>query len=177
MVQANILSDGIQAREELTALLGILPNDLPSLPEQLADPILSNDLETFLQQLPNIRGLLADVQIAREQVNLRKSEKVWNPTIGISAGSEGNESLVGFNLNIPLNVRNSYSAEVEAAQQILIAKEQRAHQGYRDTRASLIASTERFRNLLKAWNNWRQHGRESVDQQLTLIKKLWKCFN
>ena len=106
---------------------------------------------------------------------MRKSEKAWNPTIGLSAGSEGEESLIGINLSIPLNMRNSFSAEVDAAQQTLIASEQRAHQAYRDARSTLMISTERYRLLLKAWDNWRAHGRDSVAQQLTLIKQLWQA--
>jgi len=173
--QANTLSNATQAREKLRAILGILPESLPSLPEQLPKPSLNDDLDAFLQQLPVIRSQLAEVQVVKKQVNLRKAEKAWNPTIGLSAGSDGEESLIGINLSIPLNVRNSYSADVDAAQQSLIAKEQRVHQAYRDNRSTLVTSTERYRLLLKTWNNWRQHSRSSVDQQLTLIKQLWQA--
>ncbi len=175
MEQANMQSDKAEAREALRAVMGVMPDFLPALPEQLPEPKLNNDLEAFLQQLPSIRSLLADVQVTRQQVLLRKSEKAWNPSIGVSAGSEGEESLVGFNLSIPLNVRNSYSAEVDAAQQMFIANEQRTHLAYRNTRANLISTTERYRNLLKAWNSWREYSRDSVQQQLLLIKQLWQA--
>jgi len=175
MEQANILSDVAKAREDLRATIATMPDDLPDLPERLPEPKLNNDLEASLQKLPVIRIQLAEVRATRQQVNLRKSEKAWNPTIGVSAGSEGDESLVGFNLSIPLNIRNSYSAEVDAAQQALIASEQRAHLAYRDTRATLLVTTERYRNLLKAWNSWQQHSHSRVEQQLMLIKQLWKA--
>lgn len=175
MEQANMMSDKAEAREALRAVMAVMPDFLPALPEQLPEPKLNNDLEAFLQQLPSIRSLLADVQVTRQQVLLRKSEKAWNPTVGFSAGSEGEESLVGFNLSIPLNVRNSYSAEVDAAQQIFVANEQRTHLAYRNTRANLISTTERYRNLLKAWNNWRQYSHDSVQRQLQLIKQLWQA--
>jgi len=172
--QANTLANSIEAREKLRALLGVLPSSLPDLPEALPEPKLNNELESFLQQLPVIRSQLAEVQVAREQVNLRKSEKAWNPTIGVSAGTEGEESLVGINLSIPLNIRNSFSAEVDAAQQDLIAGQQRMQLTYRKTRAGLIATTERYRHLRNTWNAWRQESRSSVEQQLSLIKRLWK---
>lgn len=175
MEQANTLSDAVEAREKLRARLAILPDVLPDLPEALPEPVLDNDLENFLQQLPIIRSQLAETQITRQKVKLRKSETAWNPTIGVSTGSEDDASLVGINLSIPLNIRNSYSAEVDAAQQNLIASEQRAHQAYRNTRARLIVITEQYRHLLNAWNNWRQHGRNNVEQQLKLIKKLWQA--
>lgn len=175
MEQAGILSNATEARENLRALLGSLPAELPVLPEQLPVPTLNQDLEAFLQQLPIIRAQLANVDIARKQVELRKSEKAWDPTISVRAGSEENESLVGFNLSIPLNIRNSFSAEVDAAQQDLISRQQRMQLAYRDARARLIVTTERYKNLLNAWNSWRENSRNSVEQQLVLIKQLWQA--
>jgi len=172
--QANTLANSTEANEKLRALLGVMPMSLPNLPEALPEPKLNIELESFLQQLPVIRSQLAEVQVAREQLNLRKSEKAWNPTIGVSAGTEGEESLVGINLSIPLNIRNSFSAEVDAAQQDLIARQQRTQLTYRKTRAGLIATTERYRQLRNTWNAWRQESRKSVEQQLSLIKQLWK---
>jgi len=175
MEQANALSNATEASEKLRATLGTLPSSLPVLPERLPEPVLKNDLEVFLQQLPVIRSQLAEVQVARQELALRKSETAWDPTISVSAGSEGKEDLIGFNLSIPLNIRNNFSAEVDVAHQNLIAHEQRAQLAYRDTRATLIVATDRYRNLLKAWNSWREQSRISVDQQLTLIKQLWQA--
>ncbi|MCW8934566.1 MAG: TolC family protein [Gammaproteobacteria bacterium] len=175
MEQANMMSDMSAAREKLRALTGSMPDHIPALPELFFEPKLNHNLEVFIQKLPAIRSLLADTQVTKQQVLLRKSETAWNPTIGISAGSEGDESLVGLNLSIPLNIRNNYSAEVDAAQQVFIASEQRTHMAYRDTRANLIATTERYRNLLNAWNNWRDYSGDNVQQQLRLIKKLWRA--
>jgi len=175
MDQAGTLSNATEARESLRALLGALPKTVPALPEQLPAPTLQDNLESFLQQLPVIRAQLADVEIARKQVELRKSEKAWDPTISVSAGTEGEEDLIGFNLSIPLNIRNSFSAEVDAAQQDLIANQQRTQLAYRDARGRLIVTTERYKNLLNAWNSWRENSRDSVDQQLVLIKQLWQA--
>lgn len=175
MEQASTLSNATQAQESLRAILGSLPESLPVLPEQLPPPVLQQDLETFLQKLPVIRAQLAGVEIARKQVELRKSEKAWDPTISVRAGSEDDESLVGFNLSIPLNIRNSYSAEVDAAQQDLISRQQRTQLAYRDARGRLIVTTERYKNLLNAWNSWRENSRNSVEQQLVLIKQLWQA--
>jgi len=173
MDRAKILSNVAEANEGLRAIMGKLPAELPALPEQLPTPILQDDLESFLMNLPNIRFNLADVQSKKQQIALRRSEQAWDPTIGVAVGSERGDNLIGLNLTIPLNVRNDFSAEVDVAHQEMIASEQRAQQDYRDTRSKLIATTERYRHLLNAWNNWRQNSRYSVDQQLILINKLW----
>jgi len=182
MEQANVQSDASEAREKLRVLLGYSAGDfvgdrfkkIPGLPEQLPTPEIKGDLDSFLQTLPLVKVQLADLQLSRNQVELKKSERAWNPTIGVRAGKEDDDSLIGFNLSIPLNVRNNFSAEVDVAQQESIATEQRAHIAFRDARASIIVTTERYRSLLTAWNNWRKYGRNSVDLQLSLIKKLWQ---
>jgi outer membrane protein, heavy metal efflux system len=179
MEQANVQADTSEAREKLRVLLGGFVGDsfrkLPDLPEQLPVPKIEGDLDAFLQTLPLVKVQLAELQLSRNQVELKKSEQAWNPTIGVRAGKEEENSLIGFSLSIPLNVRNNFSAEVDAAQQESIATEQRAHIAFRDARARIIVTTERYRSLLTAWNNWRKYSRSSVDQQLLLIKKLWQA--
>lgn len=175
MKHAKILSNASEANENLRAIMGTIPAELPALPEQLPTPMLEDDLESFLMSLPNIRFSLADVQSKKQQITLRRSEQAWDPTIGITAGTEGSDNLIGLNLRIPLNVRNDFSAEVDVAYQDMVASEQRAQQDFRDTKANLIATTERYQYLLSAWNNWRQNSRESVEQQLKLIDKLWQA--
>lgn len=175
MEQANVRSNATEALENLRAILGDLPLTLPGLPELLPEPNLEKDLSAFLQQLPIIRTQLAQVQVARKQVAFRQSEKAWDPTLSFSSGSEGSTDLIGFNLSIPIKLRNTYSAEVDVANQDLIASEQRAQLAYRNTRATLVINTERYRNLLNAWNSWRETSRDSVKQQLKLIKQLWQA--
>lgn len=175
MKHASQQANAYQAQEQLRALLGEMPDKLPDLPEILPEPSLPQNLNAFLQTLPVMRSLLAEVQAARQTVAVRQSEKAWNPTIGLAAGTEGEESLVGINLTIPLNVRNSFSAEVDAAQQDLIAIEQRTHLAYRNLRADVLSSAERYRQLQKAWNDWQNISQHSVKQQLSLIKQLWRA--
>jgi len=87
MEQAGILSDAAESREQLRVLLGSMPQTLPLLPEQLPEPELEENLEGFLQQLPEIRAQLAGVQAAKQQVEIRKSEKAWDPTISVTAAA------------------------------------------------------------------------------------------
>lgn len=172
--QVNAQSKATDSREKLRSIIGSLPKSLPLLPEQLPEPILNDDLEYILRNLPVVRAQLAKVQLAKQQIALRKSEQAWNPTVGVTAGSEGGENLIGLNLSIPLNVRNNFSAEVDVARQELIASEQRAQIAYRNTRARLAITTERYSDLLSASNHWRENGRISIEQQLILVDKLWQ---
>jgi len=175
MEHASSLSRVTEMHEQLRSIVGVLPEQLPVLPEQLSEPLLHDNLDSFLMELPTIRSKMAEVQSNRQQIALRKSQQAWNPTIGVTAGTEGGDGLIGLNLSIPLNVRNDFSAEVDVAYQQMIASEQRAQQDYRNIRANIIATTARYRNLLSAWDSWRQNSRDNVTQQLILINQLWQA--
>ncbi len=175
MEHASSLSRVTEVHEQLRSIVGMLPEQLPVLPEQLSEPVLQDNLDSFLLELPAIRSKMAEVQSNRQQIALRKSQQAWNPTIGVTAGTEGSDNLIGLNLSIPLNIRNNFSAEVDVAYQQLIASEQRAQQDYRNIRANIAATTVRYQNLLSAWDSWRQNSRDSVSQQLILINQLWQA--
>ena len=51
--------------------------------------------------------------------------------------------------------------------------EQALRQQKRDIKARLLSSTERFRLLQTAFNEWLKTGRGHVTRQLKLIKRLW----
>ncbi len=175
MTHAQALSDAAAAKEALRALFIRLPNSLPALPDELPDARLPGDRDGFIRSLPVMRALEASVSAKRYTVKLRKSERSWDPTIALRGGKEDSDTLVGATLTIPLNIRNPYRAEVEEAQQDLISSEQLAQQTFLDQRARVLATTERYRLLQQAWNDWKKTGRVSVNRQLSLIKKLWRA--
>jgi len=172
---AQALAEAATAKERLRSLIMDIPPVFPALPESLPTPRLPSDIESWVSQLPAMRAQEAQVAASRYTVALRKSERAWDPTIALRGGKEDRDSLVGLTLTIPLNVRNTFSAEVDAAQQDLIESEQSALQLYRDHRGRILASTEEFKLLQKAWDNWRINGQTSVSRQLELIKRLWRA--
>ncbi len=175
MTHAQALSDAAAAKESLRAIFVHLPNKLPVLPDELPYARLPADSDGFIRALPTMRALEAAVSAKRYTVKLRKSERSWDPTIALRGGKENSDRLIGATLTIPLNIRNTFRAEVEEAQQELINSEQLAQQMFRDQRARVLATTERYRLLQQAWVNWKKTGRVSVKRQLSLIKKLWRA--
>ena len=180
MDYSRSLSNKIEAEENIRALIGRSSVNLPALPNKFSKPILAKDLDAFLQKLPSIRLQLAELDAVKHQISIKKSETAWNPTVSVTAGSvEDNssnqkDSVIGFNLSIPLNIRNNFKNEVNAAHQDLIAQEQLTHMSYRSTRANLKSTKQRYQNLLNAWRHWREEGQESGNEQLALIQQLWE---
>ena len=175
MTHAQALSDAAAAKEALRAIFIRLPDKLPALPDELPYARLPEDSDRFIRALPTMRALEATVSAKRYTVELRKSERSWDPTIALRGGKEDSDSLIGATLTIPLNIRNTFRAEVEEAQQELISSEQLAQQMFRNQRARVLATTERYHLLQQAWINWKKTGRVSVNRQLNLIKKLWRA--
>jgi cobalt-zinc-cadmium efflux system outer membrane protein len=171
---AEARAEAAAAREQLRALFVRLPANLPSLPEDLPVAALPADREAFFRQLPVMRMKTAEVEAARHRVALRRSERSWDPTIALRGGKEDTQSLVGATLTVPLNIRNTYRAEVDTAQQELISVQQEAQQAWRDQQARLNASTERFRLLQQAWHNWQGSGRRNIQRQLRVLERLWR---
>jgi len=175
MVHAQILAEASAARQELRAQFVSLPASLPELPESMPKPELPEDQETFFRTLPIMRVREAQVAATRYTIKLRESERSWDPTVALRGGKEDQESLIGATITIPLNIRNTYQAEVDEARQNLIENEHSALMAYRNQRATVLASTERYQLLQNAWRNWRKTGRISINRQLNLIEQLWRA--
>ena len=173
MTHAQALSDAAAARENLIALYQLPPLSTPNLPELLPTPDLPENVDAILNDLPVMRKSEYKLVATSENVDLRQSERSWEPTIAVRGGREDEESLVGVTLSLPLKIRNNQKAEVQTARQELARSEQALRQQKRDIKARLLSSTERFRLLQTAFNEWLKTGRGHVTRQLKLIKRLW----
>ncbi len=172
---ASARADALEAREQLRTLLDPLPRRLPSLDADLPEARLPEDVDAFLLQVPRVRAVRARVEAAQGTVQLREAERAWDPTIALRGGKEGEESLTGIVVTLPLNVRNTFSAEVDAARAEYLQAEKEAAQAYRLARAQLISVAERYRLTRRAWRDWRRTGQTSIRSQLALLERLWRA--
>ena len=83
--------------------------------------------------------------------------------------------MIGATITIPLNIRNTYKAEVDEARQNLVENEHSALVAYRNQRATVLANTERYQLLQNAWRDWQKTGLSSINRQLNLIERLWRA--
>ncbi|GMR09021.1 MAG: TolC family protein [Gammaproteobacteria bacterium] len=175
MGHAQVVTEATSAMQQLVTYFGPLATRLAKVPESLPTPRVPADLDTYLTNLPEMRAHTAGITALRQSVTLRTREKSWDPTIAIRAGEEGKQDLIGASISVPLNIRNTYQANVDVAQQELIQKQQSAGLAFRQLRARVITNTERFRLLQQAWGQWQTAGKSHVDQQLVLLKRLWQA--
>lgn len=182
LTQANIeyatqKSTQAEAEQQLRLQSQIVTSfNWPPLPTKL--PTLKYDQKNFNQlvaTLPEVQVAQNEVNVLKDQVDLRQRERKPDPTIGIRGGEEGSDTLVGINISIPLFVRNSFDEEVAAAQFEQREADYRYQNILNSAHTRLIAATKRYQATQDAWQGWESSGLSSYEKQTALLKRLWEA--
>ncbi|MFV1993075.1 MAG: TolC family protein [Acidiferrobacterales bacterium] len=176
---AQILSDQVRAEQDFYALYslgsGASSSSLPDLSFDFKNIKIPTGLDAFLLTLPQMRMLRANVDASKYVIDLRQGESIPDPTIALRGGKEDEETLAGLTLTIPLNFRNPYRAEIEAARKEYLQAEQLAQQAYRNIRRDIKSLTRHYQLTFSAWRQWQTSGKVSVERQLRFLKRLWQA--
>ncbi|MEE9304507.1 MAG: TolC family protein [Thiotrichaceae bacterium] len=162
--------------QTLSALAGEVRNVWPTLP--YAPPNLQPttlDYEKLLANLPALKAETTRVAKARSMMRLRVREQKPDPTIGLRAGSEESDKIIGLTLSIPLNIRNNYRAEVDEAR----ANIRRAESALQNSRHQLLtqlkSAAQSYHLTYSGWKSWQNIAGKSLQQQRHLLMRLWKA--
>lgn len=169
------------ARQSLVAVTGKTSLEWPALPSDIPE-LNAFDAASLLNELPELNVYKAQVNAARAAMELRNRERSADPKIGIRTGKEwiyrnnNDESFgaTGLTLSVPLYVRNTFKAEVEAANEDLIQAQALLQERYLRVQSQLLSSAERFRLSRNAWNAWLSTGQSSISSQVTLLERIWQ---
>lgn len=166
------LAEAMDALQRITGAPDAPTVSLPQIPaEALPRPGAPGELAA---RHPDVWAARARAEVAGASVRRADIERRADPTIGIKGGREDNDTLIGLRLNVPLHIRNDFSAEVDAAQSESMQASQTAAQVERQTLARLSAAQQRYRALLQAWQLWERKGRGSLESRLKLLDRLWR---
>jgi len=175
---AQVTTEKINAEQAYIALYGVEfkqgHDNLTNVTVDFDEVVLPSDLNKFIRSLPQMKIFRARVAASKSTIGLRESESSADPTIAIRSGKEDKESLVGVSVTIPLNVRNSYSAEVNVARKEYLQAEQLAQQAWRNLRRDITTQTRHYQLMRTAWLQWKQSGQVSINRQMKLLKRLWQ---
>ncbi len=176
LLRSQAAAQQVTAQQALARVAG---GDLPAyppLPIAYASVSLNEPaVDAFLTNLPSVRAAQARVAAAKAVVDLRRRERRPDPTVGLYAGREGDDDLIGIRFSIPLPVRNSFRAEVDAASADLEALDQSVANDYRQLRAELIAAHQRYELARTAWDEWQRMGAGSLTSQTEMLERLWRA--
>tara|TARA_R110002096_G_scaffold364311_1_gene557370 strand:- start:8948 stop:10240 length:1293 start_codon:yes stop_codon:yes gene_type:complete len=176
LLRSQAAAQQVTAQQALARVAG---GDLPAYPPlptaytsvSLNEPAVN----AILTDLPSVRAAQARVSAAQAVVDLRRRERRPDPTIGLYAGREGDDDLIGIRFSIPFPVRNNYRAEVDAASADLAALDQSVANDYRQLRAELIAAQQRYELARTAWDDWQRLGAGSLASQTEMLERLWRA--
>jgi cobalt-zinc-cadmium efflux system outer membrane protein len=171
MAQAVSESDLAEAEAALQAVSGKVLQRWPPFPDVLAPPPEKAD-PSLLETLPDLAILRGRMEAARARVNLARREGRINPTIGLRAGREDTEALLGLSIEIPLFVRNNYQSAARAASHEAIAEEQALRDAYQRALARIEGALGRFENTSRAWRAWVVTGQQAQREQAALLEKM-----
>jgi len=175
--------DFAEAIESLVAVTGnLLP---PASLLQGAPPLPPDKIEEgIVDALPELQLARAETDTARARIHVAKRNRVPDPTLGLSVGEQSaiapngmreSTTLFGVRLSIPIPIRNTYRAEVDAAGADLIASEQSYSDLRRKVDARLRARLRRYQAAFDAWRDWQEQGAEPLEEQRSLLQKLWNA--
>lgn len=174
MQSATLLSDAAEAESRLAALH---PSSTPSWPPlpRLPLHVSAYDNSALLERNPELRRVAAEAAAAKANVSIARRDSRPDPTVGVHGGQEDDDTLIRLSVSIPLFVRNTYRAEVEAANADALRAEQVYRNRLRRARGELQAAAKRYQSTRSALDNWENSGENRLKGRITLLKRLWQA--
>lgn len=174
--QATASANVAEAKQAVSSIaVGSPPTEWPAIQTELPPLIVApSEASDLVMSLPHVRVAQLRASAAVARVNLRERERRPDPTLTLRGGTEGDETLVGLNLTIPLNLRNSFSYEVTAASAERRQAQQEAANISRQAYARFQGAQERFQLSRAAWEDWQRTGGVSLQRKTDLLWCLWE---
>ncbi len=179
--QIQLLKDQAETQlaliqRELETVYGSPRENWPEFPDKL--PVLTIDAldyQKILTELPRYKVAVSQLSIADRRVQLRRLEKKADPKIGVRAGTEESDTLIGITLSIPLNVRNDFQAEVDEAEEILKATQYLSENSEYKLLLMIKTAAASYQMNYSIWKKWQRHSSASLQAQENLLLRLWKA--
>ena len=96
------------------------------------------------------------------------------PTVGLNAGRDEGESVVGLTFSIPLNVRNNFRFETRTAERAALEAEARFQAVYRKQRFDWQAAYAAWQRYEQQYRRWQDVVRGRVENSAELLERQWR---
>jgi len=164
-------------RQAESKMRELFPNWSPEksgIPAEFWTQAISQAKTHGVDKHPVVAAAKAQWEMLQKSAKLAILDAKAEPTFGLNAGKAGNDNVVALSFSMPLNIRNNFSAEVQAANQVAISSESlyravRRKQLFaiESSRASLDEFQQRYERL-----NTLMQGREERSE--ALLDKQWR---
>lgn len=177
--QAGLLADLAEAQEAFQNVGG-QSDQLNSVSVNAKYlPSIDTTRSVNIEALPEWQLVSANALTAERLISVAKKDRIADPTLGFSGGriDYGNvtDNVVGVSLSIPLHVRNSYRAEVIAAQADSDAASSEAERVRFELQSRATRTAATYAAMQNAWQRWSVSKGTSVERRSELLEKLWRA--
>ncbi|MBW8373131.1 MULTISPECIES: TolC family protein [Stenotrophomonas] len=177
--QAQLIAEQAEAEARFRAVGGspeLLANlVLPSA--TLSPPIRTN---LGIDQLADWQVAQATALAAEREVTVARRDRIADPKLGAYGGRKQydfggpSENVYGVTLTVPLFVRNSYRAEVVAAQAEADAATADAERVRLELEADRRRAIDSYAAAQSSWTRWQASRGTDVERRTTLLERLWR---
>jgi len=131
-----------------------------------------------LERLPEWQAAEAAALAAQHEVTVARRNRVADPTVGIRGGridyGGATDDVFGVSLSIPLFVRNSYRAEVVAAQAEADVADAQADRIRIELATDRRRAIDTYAAAQSAWKPWQASQGTDVERRADLLERLWR---
>ena len=175
--QSRLLAERAIAESSFRALGGLPESVVDSpLPTDALPPPAVNRGST--DKPPELQAAEAAALAAEREVAVARGNRKADPTVGVRGGrvdyGDFQDDVFGVSVSIPLFVRNSFRAEVVAAQadaEVAIAEAERLRL---ELETQLRSATESYAAAQAAWTRWQASPGTNVERRALLLERLWR---
>ncbi len=176
--QAALAGEEAAARGALAAVSGESSAKLPELPVALPPP--AEDVAPLpLEEMVELRRARALQSSAEAAVLVARRARIPDPELSVTGGEVRNgprtDRVVGVSVSIPLPMRNSGGAEVEAARAQVDAAVATLRSSRFVLAARLAETRQRYVALRDAAVAFRGSRASALEDRTTLLEKLWRA--
>ncbi len=165
-----LLPDWQQQPQYLDALIQQLDNSAQQLSEQ---PLNDTQLKQLALSHPQSESARLFWLAEQQRVQLSRDSLRAEPTLGVSAGRNGDEDVLGLALSLPLNVRSSYRQAAAAANGEALQAEAEFYASLQQQQQQLRASHSRVKAYHSQIEQWHRLMPDGGQRSSQLLQQQW----
>lgn len=174
---AQVTAVEVDLQKTETRVRELLPEWSPErsgIPDDFWPSPSGSPTDKALLKHPAVASAYARWQSLKEEAEVARRAAKAEPTVGLNAGRDGGENVVGLSFSIPLNVHNDYSAQTRAAGQAALEAEARFKAVYRKQRFDWQAALTAWQQFDQQYNRWQTQVLDRIRNSAELLERQWR---
>lgn len=169
-VEAALQKAEIRVRE----LLPEWSLERSGIPDDFWPSSIGSPTDEALLHHPIVASAYARWQSLKVETKVTQLAARAEPTVGLNAGRDGGENVVGLTLSMPLNVRNNFNAEIRAASRAELEAEAHFQAAHRKQRFDWQAAQAVWQRFDRQYRRWQTLVLGRITNSAELLERQWR---